>query len=265
MGAAGQPGWGLSHGGTRGAVCGHCPSPAMLGSKPLPVPQCSRKAAVGAPFQPLTVPLGRTCGPGCHQGSVPSALAGADRWTRRGAGGGRKLLIPLYLPLALLSHLPVTLSVSPGISRSYSCASPAAGGLPALCSTPQPGTGPKHPIPAAAWGSRAPHDLLGLLPTRSTSPEQGEAPQVPPSCVCMLSISHSGRQVPGTGLCSCSALQVGVGGKDQAQLSNIMRTEEVKEAPCCLPQKCWLLLSRGPAGYRLKINHKPFTWLSWHP
>lgn len=122
--------------GHHGALDGHCPSPAVLGSELLPVPRCSRKAAAGTPSQPLTVPLGRTCGPGCHQGSVPSALAGADRWTRRGAGGGRKLLIPLYLPLTLLSHLPVTLSVSPGISRSCSRASPAAGGLPTPHSTP---------------------------------------------------------------------------------------------------------------------------------
>lgn len=54
-----------------------------------------------------------------------------DPWTRQGAGGGRKLLIPLYLCLSLLSHLPVMLCVSPGISRSYSCALPAAGGCPA--------------------------------------------------------------------------------------------------------------------------------------
>lgn len=88
---------------------------------------------------------------------------------------------------------------------------------------------------------------------------------MPPSRVCTLSISHSARQVPGMGLCSCGALQVGVGGKDQAQLGIIMCTEEVKEACCCLPQKCQLLLGQGPAGYQLKTKHEPFTWLSWHP
>lgn len=65
---------------------------------------------------------------------------------------------------------------------------------------------------------------------------------MPPSCVCMLNISHSSRQVPGMELCGCGALQVGVGGKDQAQLSIIMCTEEVKEAHCCLPQMSQLLL-----------------------
>lgn len=54
-----------------------------------------------------------------------------DPRSRQGAGGGRKLLIRFYLPLSLLSHLPVMLCVSPGISRSYSCALPAAGGCPA--------------------------------------------------------------------------------------------------------------------------------------
>lgn len=48
---------------------------------------------------------------------------------------------------------------------------------------------------------------------------------MPPSQVCMLNISHSRQQVPGMGLCSCSVLQVGVGRKDQAQLSSIMCTE----------------------------------------
>lgn len=163
-------GRGLSRGGTRGVVHGHCPSPAMLGAEPLLVPQCSRKAVAGAPSQPLMVPLGRTHGPGCHQRSVPSALAGADRWTRRGAGGGRKLLIPLYLPLALLSHLPVTLSVLPGISCSYSRTSPAAGRLPTLLSTLWSGTSPGQPIPAAVWGPSAPHDLLGLLGWREHKP-----------------------------------------------------------------------------------------------
>lgn len=53
-----------------------------------------------------------------------------------------------------------------------------------------------------------------------------------PSPVYTLSIGHSNRQVPGTGLCGCGVLQVGVGGKDQAQLGIIMCTEEVKEAHC---------------------------------
>lgn len=108
-------------------------------------------------------------------------------------------------------------------------------------------------------------DPLPPRPAGSTSPEQVEAPQVPPSHVCMLSVSHSRRQVPGMGLCSCGVLQVGVGGKDQAKLSIIMCNEEVKEAHCCLPQMFWLLLGRGPSGYQLKIKHEPFTWLSWHP
>lgn len=76
--------------------------------------------------------------------------------------------------------------------------------------------------------------------------------------VCALSINHSGRQVAGRGLCSCGPLQVGVGGKDQAQLSNIMCTEEVKEAHCCVPQKCRLLLGQGPAG----TSSKTITSLS---
>lgn len=45
---------------------------------------------------------------------------------------------------------------------------------------------------------------------------------MPPSCVCTLSISHSGRQVPG--LWSCIVLHVGAEGKHQAQLSIIMCT-----------------------------------------
>jgi len=157
VGAAGQYGRGLSLGDTRGALRGHCPLLAMLEAEPLPVPQRSRKAAAGAPSQPLTVPLGRTHGPSCHQVSVPSALTGADRRTRQGAGGGRKLLIPLYLPLTLLSHLPVTLSVSPGISHSYSRTSPAAGGPPPPPrSTLQPGTGPTLPHPSRSAGPQSP-------------------------------------------------------------------------------------------------------------
>lgn len=122
MGAAGLYDQGVNFGGTHGATCRHCLSPVSLGVRLLLVPQCSRTAVAGVSSQPLTVPLSRTCGPSCHQGLVPSALTGDDRWTRRGAGGGRKLLIPLYLPLALLSHLPVMLSISSGILPSYSCA-----------------------------------------------------------------------------------------------------------------------------------------------
>lgn len=77
---AAWPGLGLR--GTCGAVRGHCLSLAMLGSKPLSVPWCSRKAAVALPSQPLMVPLGRTCGPSCHQGLVPSTLEGVDRRTQ---------------------------------------------------------------------------------------------------------------------------------------------------------------------------------------
>lgn len=84
---------------------------------------------------------------------------------------------------------------------------------------------------------------------------------MPPTHVCTLSISHSSRPVPAGG----SALQVGVGRKDQAQPGIILCTEEVKEACCCLPQACWLFLGQGPAGYQLKNSHNPFTWLSWHP
>lgn len=54
------------------------PVPGHVGVQ---VHQCSRKAAVRAPSQPLMVPLDRTCGPSCHQGLVPSTLAGVDRWT----------------------------------------------------------------------------------------------------------------------------------------------------------------------------------------
>lgn len=101
--AAGQRGQGLSLGSSHRSVRGHCPPLAVLVTKQLLVPGCSRKAEAGAPSQPLTVPLGRTCGPSCHQGLVPSTLTSADRWTWRGAGGGRKLLIPLYLLLTMLS------------------------------------------------------------------------------------------------------------------------------------------------------------------
>lgn len=162
---------GSSLGAPVGLYMWHCPSLATMGDEPLAVPQRSRKAAAAAPSQPLMVPLSRTYGPGCHQGSVPSALAGADRRTQRGAGGGRKLLIPLYLPLALLSHLPVTLSVSPGISRSYSCASLAAGGLPTPHSTPWAGTGPGLPHPSSRMGSLTPSPgSAGLTACRKHQP-----------------------------------------------------------------------------------------------
>lgn len=170
------------------------------GSELLPVSRCSRNTAAEVPLQPPTVPLGRTCGPGCHEGSVPSALAGADRRTRQGAGGGRKLLIPLYLPLALLSHLPVTLSVSPGISCSYSCASLAAGDCPPFAAPCGQALAPGFPISAA----------LGLAACKKGRHLR--------CWVCRKSINYSGRQVPGMGLCGCDSLQVGVGGKDQAQL-----------------------------------------------
>lgn len=80
------------------------------------------------------------------RGSVPSALRGADRQTQRGAGGGRKLLIPLYLPLALLSRLPVW----PAISCSCSRSSLPAWRLP----SPRPGTSPL-PHPRAPPGAPA--------------------------------------------------------------------------------------------------------------
>lgn len=41
----------------------------------------------GGAVLPLTVPLARTCSPGCHQRPMPSALAGADRRTH-GPGKG---------------------------------------------------------------------------------------------------------------------------------------------------------------------------------
>lgn len=86
-----------------------------------------------APSQPLTVPQAGPAAPAatrarCHQHS--QALTDGPMDPARG-WRGRKLLIPFYLPLSLLSHVPVMLCVSPGISRSYSCALPAAGGCPA--------------------------------------------------------------------------------------------------------------------------------------
>lgn len=84
---------------------------------------------------------------------------------------------------------------------------------------------------------------------------------MPPSHICMLSISHSSRQVPGTRLHGSCALQAGVGGKDQAQLS-LAVCSEVKEPCCCLPQMYCLLLGQGLVGYQLKINNEYFIWLS---
>lgn len=99
------------------------------------------------------------------------------------------------------------------------------GGSPPLTAAHNQALAPHSSIPATLWGPRAPLDSLGLLPARSTSPEQREAPQVPPPRACTLSISHSGRQV--LGLCSCIVLHVGAEGKHQAQLGIIMCTEEV--------------------------------------
>lgn len=143
-----------------------------------------------------------------------------DPRTRQGAGGGRKLLIPFYLFLSLLSHLPVMLCVSPGISRSYSCALPAAGAAQPH-STLRPGAGPRLPHAGRRlrFWTTLPLDLPGLVLASATSSERRKAPHMAPSRVCMLSISRSRRQVPGTGLHGCCALQVGVGGKDQAHLS----------------------------------------------
>lgn len=156
---------------------GQCPLLAMLGAKQLPVLGLSVKAAAGPLRGSAGAPWwGRQ--PRLPRGSVPSALRGADRRTQRGAGGGRKLLIPLYLPLALLSCLPVW----PAISRSCSRSS-----LP-------------------AWRLSSPRPLL----THQRAPQSTS----PPSRACMLSISSGSRQVPGTGLCSSCALQVGVFPKD---------------------------------------------------
>lgn len=84
-GAARQRGRGLR--GTcravRGLVPGHAGAGLLAGLWPALVQQEGRAGSPPA----LTVPLGRTCGPGCHQGPVPSALAGADRWTH-GPGKG---------------------------------------------------------------------------------------------------------------------------------------------------------------------------------
>lgn len=64
-----------------GLVPGHAGVRAAL-SAPL-----QHKGGGRAPARPPTVPLDSARSPGCQRGPMPSALAGADRWTH-GAGKG---------------------------------------------------------------------------------------------------------------------------------------------------------------------------------